>query len=156
MKKRSSGLGKKIKLVVEIVVLVFAVVYLPMRLLALKFTNQATRRYNEGRLNEAMAGYERALKVYPGFEPARSNLCDLYMEQADKMVLRNEYAEAERLYERAISLDADANDVHRRLATVYWRQGKRTPALTEINEHLKRRPDDQQALDLQRILTSKK
>jgi tetratricopeptide (TPR) repeat protein len=156
MEKQSSGLGKKIKLVVEIVVLVFAVVYLPMRLLALQFTNQATRRYNEGKLSEAMAGYERALKVYPGFKPARRNLCDVCLEQADKLVLRNEYAEAERLYERAVSLDADANDVHRRLATVYGRQGKRTPALVEIDEHLKRRPEDQQALDLRRRLTSEK
>jgi tetratricopeptide (TPR) repeat protein len=156
MEKQSSGLGKKIKLVVEIGVLVVAAVYLPMRLLALKYTNDATRCYNAGRVEEAMTGYEQALKVYPGFPPARRNLCEACLEQADKRAFQTEYTEAERLYEKAMSLDADANDVHRKLATVYWHQGKRIAALAEIDEHLKRKPTDRQALDLQRALTKQK
>ena len=156
MEKQAPSRGRKIKLLVEILVLIFAVVYLPMRFRALKFTNQATRLYNEGKWEEAMAGYERALKAYPGFRPARMNLRDVCLEQADKMVLRSEFAEAEGLYQKALGLDADANDVHWKLATVYWHQGKRTLALDEINAHLQRRPDHQQALDLQRTLTEGK
>jgi len=152
MLKQPSSLDKKIKLAVAIVVLVLATAYASVRFLALMYTNWGTELYSQGKLDEAMVQYERALKVSPGFKPARTYLRDVCIEKADSITLANEHVEAERLYKRAIDLDADANDVHWKLATTYWRQGKKAEALASLEEHLKRKPNDELALSLQRIL----
>lgn len=150
--KQQSSLRKKIKLAITILVLVLAATYVPAKLLAVRFTNQGTKLYNEGRFEEAIAQYEWAMKVYPGYKPARKYLCGVCIDKADHMVLKSEYSQAEKLYKKAINLDPDASDVHWKLATTYWWQGKRSEALTELEEHLKRKPNDELALNLQRNL----
>ena len=68
---------KKIKLVVMILVIVFAALYVPAKFFAVKFTNAGTKLYDQGRYEEAMAEYRRALRVYPWFKPARTQLAEL-------------------------------------------------------------------------------
>ncbi len=76
-KKQRLPLWKKIKLAIMILVLVAAALYLPAKFLAVKFTNKGTRLYDEGKFEEAMVQYKRALRVYPGFKPARKQLDEL-------------------------------------------------------------------------------
>jgi len=68
---------KKIKLVVMILVIVLAALYVPAKFFAVKFTNAGTKLYDQGRYEEAMAEYRRALRVYPWFKPARTQLAEL-------------------------------------------------------------------------------
>jgi SAM-dependent methyltransferase len=68
---------KKIKLVMMILVIVFAALYVPAKFFAVKFNNAGTRLYEQGKYEEAMAQYRRALRIYPGFRPARTQLAEL-------------------------------------------------------------------------------
>jgi len=147
---------KKIRVVVLVVALLCAAVYVPAKLLAVKYTNRGTKLCNEGKFDEAMAQYERAMKFYPRFKPARIELAGLCNEKADGAFARNDFAEAERLYRRVIGLDVEVSDVHYKLAMVCQSQGKKAEGLVEIKEHLKQMPNDVRALRLQRILRGEK
>lgn len=75
--KQRLPLWKKIKLAIMILVLAAAALYIPAKLLAVKFTNKGTQLYDEGKFEEAMVQYKRALRVYPWFKPARKQLDEL-------------------------------------------------------------------------------
>jgi protein-L-isoaspartate O-methyltransferase len=75
--KRHAEPWKKIKLAAMILVLVFAAVYVPAKYLAVTFTDKGANLYDEGRYEEAMVQFKRALRVYPGFRPARRQLAEL-------------------------------------------------------------------------------
>jgi len=68
---------KKTKLGVMILVLAFAALYVPAKFLAVMFTDRGANLYDEGRFEEAMVQFRRALRVYPGFRPARRQLAEL-------------------------------------------------------------------------------
>lgn len=150
-KQRSSVL-KKIKLAVMILILVCAAVYVPAKFFAVKLTNRGTQLFNEGKLDEAIAKYERAMKIFPGFKPAREMLGKTCNEKAERAFNGNEYAEAEALYKRAIKLGVEATDVHYRLAYIYWALGKNAEGLAELEEHSKQRPNDSRAVSLRNLL----
>lgn len=82
--KERSGSWNKAKFVVMILVIVFAAVYVPAKFLAVKFSNAGTRLYEQGKYEEAMEQYRRALRVFPGFTPARRQLAELqrFFEEA--------------------------------------------------------------------------
>ncbi len=84
--KQRPPLWKKIKLAIMILVLVFAALYVPAKFLAVKFTNRGTKLYDEGKFEEAMVQYRRALRVFPRFKPARKPLAELekYLKQGPK------------------------------------------------------------------------
>jgi len=161
--KKRPSLGKKIKLAVLILVILFAALYVPAKFLAAKYTNRGTKLFNEGKLDEAIAKYERAMKVFPGFKPARKMLGKTCNEKAERAFNGNEYAEAKALYKRAIKLGVEATEVHYRLAYIYWALGKNAegPAeiekhlaggLVEIEKHLQESPNDSKALRLRKLL----
>jgi SAM-dependent methyltransferase len=68
---------KKIKLGLMILVLAFAALYVPAKFLAVMFTDRGVNLYDEGKFEEAMVQFRRALRVYPGFRPARWQLAEL-------------------------------------------------------------------------------
>ncbi len=150
--KRRSSSWKKVKLILGILVLVFAAVYVPARLLAVRFTNRGTELYNAGNFDEAVVQYERAMKVYPCFKPARMQLGRICNERAESAFNENEYAEADKLYKKAMKLGVELPDIHYRLAQVCWGQGKNAEGLAELEEHLKVEPKDGRALTLRRVL----
>lgn len=155
-KKRRSSLLKKIRLAVLILVIVFAAVYVPAKLLAVKYTNRGTQLYNEGKIEEAMVHYERAMKIFPGFKPARNQLGRCCSEKAENEFNGGGYPEAKRLYKRAVKLGAEVRDFHYKLAQISWRQGNNAEALIELERHLKERPNDYPAQTLRRTLQRQK
>ncbi len=76
-KKPRFRVWKKIKLGVMILVLAFAALYVPAKFLAVMFTDRGANLYDEGKYEEAMVQFRRALRVYPGFRPARRQLAEL-------------------------------------------------------------------------------
>ena len=76
-------LWKRIKLAAIILVLVLVALYVPARFLAVKFTNRGENLFDEGRFADAMVQFKRALRVFPGFRPARRQLAELeeYIER---------------------------------------------------------------------------
>ena len=162
-KKQRSSAWKKIKLAVMILILVCAAVYVPAKFFAVKLTNQGTELFNEGKLDEAIAKYERAMKVFPAFKPARKMLGKTYNAKAEHAFNENEYAEAKALYKRAIKLGVEATDVHYRLAYICWNLGKNAEGfaefekhlaggLAELEKHFERRPNDSRAVSLGKLL----
>lgn len=157
------SLAKKIKLAVLILVIVFAAAYVPAKFLAVKYTNRGTEFFNEGKLDEAMGQYELAMKIFPGFKPAREQLGRTCSEKAENAFNRNDYAEAKRLYERVMKLRFEVPEIHYKLATICWGQGENAEGLAEIEKHfaeglveiekhLKENPNDSKALNLRSIL----
>ena len=75
--RQHSAPCKKIRFVAMILVLVFAALYVPAKFFAVKYSNAGTRLYEQGRYEEAVVQYRRALRIYPGFKPARTQLAEL-------------------------------------------------------------------------------
>ncbi len=145
--KRSS-LWKKLKWAVMILVLLFAAVFVPARFLAVRCANRGTKLYDQGKYDEAMAQYQRALKFYPWLKAAREPLGEIYSQKAHVAFVRRDYARAERLYEEALKLGSEASDIHFNLAQVCRYLGKKDEALIQLEEHLKEKPRDSRALRL--------
>jgi Tfp pilus assembly protein PilF len=82
--KQPSRFWKKIRLVICIVVLVFAALYVPAKFLAVRYTNKGTELYDQGKYDEAKVQFKRALRVFPGFKPAREQLAELEGNQKQK------------------------------------------------------------------------
>ncbi len=150
--KKRSSLAKKIKSAVLILVILFAALYVPAKFLAVKYTNRGTQLYNEEKFDEAMAKYELAMKIFPGFKPARLRLGMTYREGAENAFAGNNYDEAKKLYKKALKLGAEAPDVHYKLATICLGQGNNAEGLAELDKHLKNKPNDGRTAGLRRLL----
>lgn len=150
--KKRPSLGKKIKLAVLILVILFAALYVPAKFLAVKHTNRGTQLYNEGKFDEAIAQYELAMKIFPGFKPARERMGITYRDGAENAFAANNYDEAKKLYKKALKLGAEAPDVHYKLATICLGQGNNAEGLAELDKHLKNKPNDGRTAGLRRIL----
>lgn len=74
---------KKVKLAAMILVVAFALLYVPAKFLAVMFNDRGANLFDEGRYEEAMVQFRRALRVYPGFRAARRQLAELekYIER---------------------------------------------------------------------------
>jgi SAM-dependent methyltransferase len=81
--KQRSAPWKKTKLALMILVLVLAGLYVPAKFLAVTYTEKGANLYDEGRYEDAMVQFRRALRVYPGFRAARRQLTELekYIER---------------------------------------------------------------------------
>lgn len=144
----------KITRALMIVILLFAVVFVPARFLAVKYANRGTELYNEGRYDEAMAQYERALKFYPWLKAAREPLGESYNQRGRVELARREYVKAERLYRKALKLGFEASGIHHDLAQVCRHLGKKDEALLQLEEYLKENSRDRHALRLLREISA--
>jgi len=100
--------------------------------------NIATLRFDQGRNDDAEAGFNQALKIDPRFVPAMLNLADLY--RAEKRD-----AEAEALLRRAISLEPANADAGYALALAQIRLGRRDEAAQSLRTVLGKAPRDANA-----------
>jgi Tfp pilus assembly protein PilF len=98
----------------------------------------ASRYTDQDRLDLAVALYERALAKEDDAE-MRNRLGVIYGR-------RNQLAEAEEQFDRALSLKADFAEAHANLASVYGRQGKLEEAVSELELALKHDPANLLAL----------
>ncbi len=100
--------------------------------------NIASLRFDQGRHDEAAAGFRQALKIDPGFVPAMLNLADLY--RAEKRD-----ADAETLVRRAVALEPANADAGYALALAQIRLGRRDDAAQSLRAVLARAPRDANA-----------
>lgn len=77
--------------------------------------------FNEGRYEEAIASYQRAIKLYPRYEEAYLGLGDAYKEL-------KRYEEAVGAYKQAIKLKPNYADAFNGLGDVYEALGRQTEA----------------------------
>jgi tetratricopeptide (TPR) repeat protein len=95
--------------------------------------NIATLRFDQGRNDEAEAGFRQSLAIDPSFVPAMLNLADLY--RAEKRD-----ADAEALLRRAVSLEPANADAGYALALARIRLGRRDEAAQGLRAVLARAP----------------
>lgn len=105
-----------------------------------KFPKQAKKQYDkgtkaqrDGKSDEAIEHYAKALAIAPEMYPARNNLASLYLEQ-------RRFGEAETEFKKVIAENqADAN-AHFNLANIYLLTDRLNEATDSIEEGLKRQP----------------
>ncbi len=85
------------------------------------------------KLEEAAAGYRKALELDPYLTAALINLANIHYS-------RDELAEAQALYERAIGLDADFFEAHFNLGNIYHDLGRFAEAQSCYREALRLNP----------------
>jgi predicted CXXCH cytochrome family protein len=97
--------------------------------------NRGNFLLRQGRVDAAIAAYERALKLDPLFAGAYVNLADVYRQQGRE-------DEGEKQLRRGLALLPNAADLHHALGLVLVRQGNTTAALQELMAAVKYAPDN--------------
>jgi len=89
---------------------------------------------NAGRVDEAMAEYERALKINPGMVAVLMNMGNIVMAQG-------KLDAAEAWYKRAVAADPKQSLAHYNLGGLYQAQKKAAPAIAAFTQALKLNPN---------------
>ncbi|MEC4748115.1 tetratricopeptide repeat protein [Methylomicrobium sp. Wu6] len=97
--------------------------------------NQGNFLLRQGRLDAAIAAYERAIRLDPLFVGAYVNLADAYRQQGRE-------GEGEKQLRRGLALLPNAADLHHALGLVLVRQGKSSAARFELMTAAKLAPDN--------------
>ena len=132
---------EKAKLAVYAAVLVGACLYVPGKLLVVRFTNRGTGLLDAGRPAEAARQYEKALRIWPWYGPARPLLLRAYDEAGDAADSRNDAAAVEMWCAKSRRA-GDPSSADKKLAMLYTRLGKAEEALALWRAYAERRPDD--------------
>jgi len=101
---------------------------------ALKEFDKGLRADQDGKKDDAIAHYERVLKVAPGFYPAHNNLGSDYLNKADLDAARREFEEVVRLNQS----DAAA---YFNLSNVYMLTGRLQDSEQFLGEGMRREPE---------------
>src|SRR5258706_7876928 len=99
--------------------------------------NLGNLRMHQGRHEQAIAAYERALSLDARFAGAYVNLADAYRQLARE-------ADGEKVLRRGLALLPRAADLHHALGLLLVRKGDKTAALKEISEAAALAPDNAQ------------
>ena len=91
--------------------------------------NLATALMSEGRSDEALAHYRRAVQISPGYAPAYNNMASVLRAQGH-------IREAEASYERALALRPDYSDAHYNLANALLDEGRTDEAVAHFEHAL--------------------
>ncbi len=97
--------------------------------------NRGNLALRQGRPDDAIAAYERALKLDPLFAGAYVNLADAYRQQGRE-------DEGEKQLRRGLALLPDAADLHHALGLVLVRLGNTSAALQELKTAVKLAPEN--------------
>ena len=92
-------------------------------------------RMRQGRPEETIAAYERALSLDPHFAGAYVNLADAYRQQVRE-------ADGEKVLRRGLALLPRAPDLHHALGLLLVRKGDKAAALKELSAAARLAPDD--------------
>jgi tetratricopeptide (TPR) repeat protein len=106
----------------------------PTRMRAITETNLGTALHESGRLDEAVARYEKAVGLEPDYAPAYNNLGVTLRAQG-------KVDAAIAAYERGLRLDADYPDLHYNLANALLSQNRADEAAAHLNRSLAGEPD---------------
>jgi tetratricopeptide (TPR) repeat protein len=101
---------------------------------ALKEFDKGLRSDREGKREDAIRHYERALAVAPKFYPAHNNLGADYLSRSD-------FRSAQSHFEEAIKLNQSDSEAHLNLANVFLQTRKYDSALSNVEEGLRRQPN---------------
>jgi tetratricopeptide (TPR) repeat protein len=100
--------------------------------------NLANALADRGRLDEAIAQYETALRIHPDYDKAHNNLANALNE-------RGQTDRAIRHYREALRLNPDYAKAHANLANALIGQGQTDEAIQHYREALRGRPGNAQA-----------
>jgi tetratricopeptide (TPR) repeat protein len=100
----------------------------------LAWNNLGVALAGEGRIDEAIEEYHRALPLKPDYVDAYDNL-------GNALSAQQKYDEAIANYQRALQIDPDRGDTHEYLAETYWQYGKSQEAIAQWNEALRLEPN---------------
>ena len=101
---------------------------------ALACNQQAVTLAQQGRLQEAEAGFRQALHLKPDFPEAHNNLGNALKDQG-------QLAEAMAHYQEALRLRIDYAEVHSNLGSALGKQGQLAEAVAHYQEALRLKPD---------------
>jgi len=88
----------------------------------------------QGRLNEALAQFQKALAIDPNDEDVYNNLGNVFFQQ-------KRTDEAISCYQKALALDPNFAEAHNNLGDVFLQQGRMNDAITQFQAALKIKPD---------------
>jgi Flp pilus assembly protein TadD len=101
---------------------------------ALKEFDKGVRADQEGKRDEAIQHYEKALSLAPDFYPAHNNVGSDYLGKSD-------FKSAQTHFEAAIKLNTSDAEAHLNLANVLLMTKNYPAALSSVEEGLRREPD---------------
>ena len=169
--ERGSGGGQALRLLALLVIVVVVGHFVLARHQSAKLNNEATdladeatrlvqqRQIDEAgkKFDEAIEKYEKALAKNPKLEEAQKNLAGVCYDKAWRVLdMKNEYAESQKLYERAVELGCDEPDLYWRLANACWGAEDDEGAMKALDTHGKLHPKDHRTENLRRIVKSGK
>ena len=126
-----------------------------MERMATNHSNRGVELADEGKLNEAIAAFQQALKLDPELQHARIELGKVYGELAREHWEKNEFPATEKYCRKAIQLGFEGNKIYMSLTEACWRQDKYEEASKALQEHEKRHPDDSRIVIMRRCLANK-
>lgn len=91
------------------------------------------RKQRDGDLDSAMAHYQKALRIDPGFYPALNNLGVLMEKQKN-------HAQAEEAFLKSLQINPEDAEAYLNLGHVLFEEGRYQPAIERLDEGLKRDP----------------
>jgi tetratricopeptide (TPR) repeat protein len=100
----------------------------------LKEFDKGVEAENQGKIDDAMAHYEKALSYSPDFSPAHNHLGSAYLN-------RQKFEEAQKEFEAALKTNQNDSQAHFNLANVLLVTRRYDGAGSEIEEGLKRQPN---------------
>ena len=95
--------------------------------------NLGTALTSAGLFDDAIAAYERALRIDPGYTKALNNL-------GDTLMASGRIADAIPRYEQSVALDPTMPESRNNLGAALWRRGEYARANRELREALRLRP----------------
>jgi tetratricopeptide (TPR) repeat protein len=101
---------------------------------ALKEFDKGVKQDREGKADEAIRHYEKALSIAPDFYPAHNNLGSAYLRKSD-------FAGAQKHFEEAIRLNQSDAQARLNLANVFLQTKRYDEALLNVEEGLRREPN---------------
>lgn len=113
----------------------------------LKEFDKGVKADHQGKTDEAIQHYEKALSYSPNYYPAHNNLGSAYLA-------RQKFDEAQAQFEAAIKANQNDSEAHFNLANVLLLTQRYPDAEREIEEGLQRRPDSAFGHFLQGLLYS--
>ena len=168
---RGSGGGQALRLLALLVVVVVVGHFVLAKRQSATLNNEATEAADEAtrlvqqgqvdeagkKFDEAIEKYEKALEMNPKLEEARKNLAGVCYDKAWRVLdMKNRYAEAQKLYEKAVEHGCDEPALYWRLANACWGAKDNEGALKALDMHGKMHPKDHRTENLRRIVKSGK